>query len=65
MHIFLGSMRFKNPELYMELIQTVENLPNIETLARNYPNRTKSDLLEEVFVEEFSKYLSGVENEMT
>lgn len=65
MHIFLGSMRFKNPELYMELIQSVENLPNIETLARNYPNRTKSDLLEEVFVEEFSKYLSGVENEMT
>lgn len=65
MHIFLGSMRFKNPELYMELVQSVENLPNIETLARNYPNRTKLDLLEEVFVEEFSKYLSGVENEMT
>lgn len=65
MHIFLGSMRFKNPELYMDLVQSVENLPNIETLARNYPNRTKLDLLEEVFVEEFSKYLSGVENEMT
>lgn len=65
MHIFLGSMRFKNPELYMELVQSVENLPNIETLARNYPNRTKLDLLEEVFVEEFSKYLSGVDNEMT
>lgn len=65
MHIFLGSMRFKNLELYMELVQSVENLPNIETLARNYPNRTKLDLLEEVFVEEFSKYLSGIENEMT
>lgn len=65
MHIFLGSMRFKNPELYMQLVQSVENLPNIETLARNYPNRTKLDLLEEVFVEEFSKYLSGIENEMT
>ena len=49
----------------MELVQSVENLPNIETLAINYPNRTKLDLLEEVFVEEFSKYLSGIENEMT
>lgn len=65
MHILLGSMRFKNPELYAKLIQTAENLPNFSDIAMNYPNRTKSDLLEEVFVEEFSKYLAGSESEFS
>lgn len=62
MHILLGSMRFKQPELYSEIIQTVQNIPNFEDIAINYPNRTQSDLLEEVFVEEFSKYISGIDN---
>ena len=65
MHILLGSMRFKNPELYSQLIQTAENLPNFSDIAMNYPNRSKSDLLEEVFVEEFSKYLAGSESEFS
>lgn len=65
MHILLGSMRFKQPDLYFELIQTVQKLPNFQDIAINYPNRTQSDLLEEVFVEEFSKYLSGIDNEMS
>lgn len=63
MHILLGSMRFKNPELYAKLIKTAENLPNFEDIAMNYPNRSRSDLLEEVFVEEYSKYLAGSESE--
>lgn len=63
MHILLGSMRFKNPELYAKLIQTAEQLPNFEDIAMNYPNRSKSDLLEEVFVEEFSRYLAGSESD--
>lgn len=65
MHILLGSMRFKNPELYSELIQTVQELPNFEDIAINYPNRTQSDLLEEVFVDQFSKYLVGVNSNMS
>lgn len=64
MHILLGAMKFKNPELYYELVNSVEQLPNIEDFTLKYSNRTRSDLLEEVFVEEFSKYLSGLENEM-
>jgi hypothetical protein len=40
LHILLGSMRFKQPELYSEIIQTVQNLPNIQDIAMNYPNRT-------------------------
>lgn len=65
MHILLGSMRFKNPELYMKLIQTAEMLPNFEDIAINYPNRTKSDVLEEVFVEEFGRYLAGEPSEFS
>ena len=62
MHILLGSMRFKQPELYSQLVQTVQNLPNFDDLAIQYPNRTQSDLLEEIFVEEFSKHLMGIDN---
>lgn len=65
MHILLGSMRFKQPDLYSELVQTVKDLPNFEDIAINYPNRTQSDLFEEVFVHEFSRYLSGMDNEMS
>ena len=65
MHILLGSMRFKQPELYFELIKTVQDLPNFEDMAMHYPNRTQSDLCEEVFVEEFSRYLSGINNSMS
>lgn len=65
MHILLGSMRFKNPELYMKLVQTAEMLPNFEDISINYPNRTKADVLEEVFVEEFGKYLAGEPSEFS
>lgn len=64
LHILLGSMRFKNPELYQELIQTVQDLPNFEDLTINYPNRSKSDLLEEVFVDQFGKHLAGLDTVM-
>lgn len=62
MHILLGSMRFKNPELYSELVATVQELPNFDDIAINYPNRAQSDLFEEVFVDQFSKYLVGSNN---
>lgn len=64
MHILLGSMRFKNPELYSELIESVQNLPNLQDYAIKYPNRTQSDLFEEIFVDQFSKYLAGLDNDM-
>lgn len=62
MHILLGAMRFKQPDLYQDLINTVENIPNFQDIVINYPNRTQSDLFEEVFVEEFGKYLAGETN---
>lgn len=65
MHILLGSMRFKEPELYSQLIQTVQQLLNLEDYIIQYPNRTQSDFLEEVFVDQYSKYLSGIKNEIS
>lgn len=64
MHILLGSMRFKNPELYSDLVSSVAEFPNLNDIAINYPNRTQSDLFEEVFVDQFSKYLVGTNSAM-
>lgn len=60
MHILLGSMRFKEPELYSELVQSVQELSNLEDYMVRYPNRTQMDFLEEVFVDQYSKYLLGL-----
>lgn len=60
MHIFLGSVKFLNPELYYSLVSTMEDLNVYDTIAKNYPNRTRNDINEEIFVTEFSKHITGV-----
>lgn len=65
LHILLGSMRFKMPNLYSSIVESMQQLPNIQTLLTQYLNRTLSDALEEIFVEEFSKYLTGADNFIT
>lgn len=59
-HMFVGSLRFTNPRLYQDLIDSVESLPNYDRLASNYQGRTRNDINEEVFVSETAKYLSGM-----
>lgn len=59
MHLFLGATRFTNPDLYFQMVQSVEQLPNYDYLASFYSNRTQADIDEEIFVSEFSKYLTG------
>lgn len=59
LHIFLGAMRFTDPDTYYELVSQAEQIPNISEVAKTYRDRTKSDLLEEVFVTEFAKYVTG------
>lgn len=59
LHIFLGSMRFTNPELYTKLVNSAENFPGYKFKASKFPNRTKLDVNEEIFIEEFSKYLTN------
>ena len=59
-HILIGSMRFTNPKIYQDLIQLSNRLPNYNQLIKRYPNRTRNDINEEIFVSEVSKYLSGL-----
>lgn len=59
-HILLGSIRFKNPQLYQDLISIAESFPGLQKFISNNPNRAYSDILEEFFVEEIAKYLAGV-----
>lgn len=59
LHLVLGSIKFQNPKLYSDLVSIAAQFGNFNKIAKKYPNRTQQDLYEEVFVEEFSKYLVG------
>lgn len=59
LHLLLGSIKFQNPKLYTDLVQTAAKFGNYNKIAKLYPNRIQSDILEELFVEEFGKYLVG------
>ena len=58
LHLFLGSIRYNHPNLYFQLVSSVENLPDFQDRIKQYPNRTMSDTQEEIFVEELAKFLS-------
>lgn len=59
LHLFLGSVRYSDPQLYFSLAELMNKLPNRDVLASYYRNRTNSDINEELLVSEFSKYLTG------
>lgn len=59
LHLFLGSIRYSDPQLYFSMVETMNELPNRSMLARDYKNRTDSDINEELLVSEFSKYMTG------
>jgi hypothetical protein len=40
-------------------VNLAEKLPNYKELTRNYSNRTRSDLNEEIFVTELAKYVAN------
>lgn len=58
LHLVFGSMRYTNPELYFNTIQKAENFTSYAQLSKLYPNRTKSDLAEEVYITEMAKYIA-------
>ena len=58
-HMLIGQLRFAKPDLYMQLISLSEQLPGYEKLARTYPNRSRNDINEEIFVTEYSKFITG------
>lgn len=59
LHLLVGSMRFSNPIKYTTLVSQAETFPSYERLASEFPNRTRNDVNEEVFIQELAKYLAG------
>lgn len=59
LHILLGSLKSKNRNLYSQLVSQAINFDSYGEISEQYPNRTREDLNEEVFITELSKYLVG------
>ena len=61
MHLMIGSIRFQDPALYQQLLDTVTKSPDfqqrVDGLMRH---RSPNDALEEVLVTELSNYLAGI-----
>lgn len=62
LHLLFGSMKYQNRALYDLLVRQAEQFDSYNTISQNYPNRTKGDINEEVFVTELAKYLTGQNN---
>lgn len=58
-HILLGGIKYQNPNLYAEIVNMAEVLPNYDELVKKYPARTRSDVNEEIFVTELAKFASN------
>lgn len=59
LHILVGSLRFSEPELYDAVTQMAETLPGYKIKSAAFKDRTRSDINEELFISEFSKYITG------
>lgn len=59
MHLLIGSLRFQNPSLYQQLVNSIESLPNFQNLVKIYQGRSMNDIKEEIFVTEVAKHLTG------
>lgn len=64
MHVLMGSIKFKNPQLYAEITNSVEALDNYQDLVINYPNRARADVNEEIFVREYARMLTGLDSKL-
>lgn len=62
LHLFLGSLRFENADLYFSLVNQAETFPLYKEMARQFQGRARADINEEVFVEELAYYLAGMDS---
>lgn len=59
LHLVFGSMKYTNPELYVQTVEQAQYFKYYNEMAKSYPNRTQNDLNEEIFITELAKHLSG------
>lgn len=59
LHLLFGSIKYQNRDLYDQLVSQSEQFGTYSEIAALYPNRTRGDVNEEVFVTELAKYLTG------
>ena len=64
LHLVFGSIKYSQPDLYYGLVQNAQNFKSFQNTAKLYPNRTMGDVLEEVFITELAKYLTGQESDI-
>ena len=62
LHLLFGSLKFQNRTLYEELVSKAENFNTYKEIAELYPNRTKQDLNEEIFITELARFLTDQES---
>lgn len=64
MHLLIGGLRFKHQDLYFDLVKNAEQFKGYDQMKQLYSNRTKTDILEEMFITELSKYLTGQKSQL-
>lgn len=62
MHMFMGGIRFQNPDLYQNILNIISRDKDIEYKLNQFRHRTMQDRLEEVAVEEIGRFFSGQES---
>lgn len=61
-HLLLGSLRQTNPELYAQIVNSVEQYPEYQYELKKYKNRSRMDANEEIFVDLFARHYAGLLN---
>lgn len=65
LHLLIGSLRFNNPNLYQQLIESAQKFKNYFQFLEEFKNKTRNDANEEIFVQELAKYLAGMNSDIS
>ena len=58
MHLIIGQVKSQDRKLYDILLQQVTNIPGFDNQFKLYPNRSFSDVTEEILVTEYAKFIT-------
>lgn len=61
MHMMLGELKFNNQSLYNSIVESISQIPNYKYMRDTlFPNHMEHDAMEEIFVMESAKYITGL-----